>query len=239
MNRDADDAALEAVATLGEKLRRRLYAVVRAARRPVSRDEAAEAVGISRKLAAFHLDKLADAGLLRFRFESGGRVVGRKPKVYEPVDEAFQVSIPPRQYALLAEILAEALVADSAEETARTATMRVAHERGFAIGAREREERRPGRLGAERAMTLTEEILEDYGFEPTRPARDCLRLGNCPFHPIAAQEPELVCGLNLALLRGLTEGLQAQALDAVLEPAAGECCVELRHASAGGAEDTR
>ena len=41
-----------------------LYLIVRSHERPVSRDEAAPAASISRKLAAFHLDKLADRGLL-------------------------------------------------------------------------------------------------------------------------------------------------------------------------------
>ena len=43
------DAA--AVAALDDDLRRQMYLEVRAARRPVSRDEVAEAVGVSRKLA--------------------------------------------------------------------------------------------------------------------------------------------------------------------------------------------
>ncbi|WP_312871805.1 helix-turn-helix transcriptional regulator [Amycolatopsis acididurans] len=233
-----EDEALDAVAVLGEKLRRSLYTLVRDARRPVTRDEAADAAGISRKLAAFHLDKLVDAGLLRSRFESGRRVVGRKPKVYEPVENAIQVSIPPRNYKLLADILVEALLAANADVDARDATMRVSHERGVSLGTTERERRRPGRLGPERALTLTEEILDQHGFEPVRPARDCLRLGNCPFHPIAAREPEFVCGLNLAFVNGLTEGLQVErTLDAVLSPAAGECCVELRHRTSATARE--
>lgn len=215
---------------LGEDVRRRLYEVVRAARRPVSRDEAAAAVGISRKLAAFHLDKLADAGLLRFRFDSrGARTVGRKPKVYEPADTAVQVSIPARRHELLAEILVRAVVSEGERETARTAAVRSAYERGHAVGATERDRLRPSRLGPERALTLAEEILGSFGFEPGRPRQDCVRLRNCLFQPIAAAEPELVCGLNHAFIRGLLEGLKATAVNAVLAPVTGECCVELRH----------
>ncbi|WP_318216156.1 hypothetical protein [Streptomyces sp. SCL15-6] len=61
---------------------------IRRAGRAVTRDEAAAGFGISRKLAAFHLDELVDAGLLRARYEApdGIRKVGRRPKVCEPID---------------------------------------------------------------------------------------------------------------------------------------------------------
>ena len=52
------------VGALDDDLRRRMYAYCRRAGHSVTRDEAAAHVGISRKLAAFHLDKLVDAGLL-------------------------------------------------------------------------------------------------------------------------------------------------------------------------------
>src|SRR4051812_14793052 len=94
-----DPSSLRAFGALGEDQRRQLYGFARAARRPVSREEAAAAVGISRKLAAFHLDKLVDAGLLQRRSLVGGTSrVGRRPKVYEPTDASFQMSIPARRH---------------------------------------------------------------------------------------------------------------------------------------------
>lgn len=91
----ADDG-VEAVAVLADEVRRRLFGFIRRARRPVTREEAAADAGISAKLAAFHLDKLVAAGLLRARYESpaGVRKVGRKPKVYEPAQALIRVSIP-------------------------------------------------------------------------------------------------------------------------------------------------
>src|SRR5690349_15147573 len=101
----AVDPAIKAVAALDDDLRRGMYQFIRGERRPVSRDEAAAAVGISRKLAAFHLDKLVDAGVLRahYRSATGIRRVGRAPKVYEPVDTDLRISIPPRRHDLLAD----------------------------------------------------------------------------------------------------------------------------------------
>ncbi|SED68419.1 helix-turn-helix transcriptional regulator [Jiangella alba] len=224
------EAEISAVAALDEPLRRRMYAFIRQARRPVTRDEAAASAGISRKLAAFHLDKLVDAGLLRAHFQPVGgiRKVGRAPKVYEPARDDVQVAIPPRRHAMLAEVLIDAVLTEGDDETARDASVRVARQHGAEAGAAERARVKPGRLGAERALTLAETLLAGYGFEPSRESPTCVRLRNCPFHPLAARSTELVCGINHAFLDGLLGGLQATRVEAVLAPRPGECCVELR-----------
>jgi predicted ArsR family transcriptional regulator len=224
------DAAIRAVAALDDELRHGMYTFARAAGRPVTRDEAAAAVGISRKLAAFHLDKLVAAGLLRTRYQPAGeqRKVGRAPRVYEPVDTDIRVTIPQREYDVLAGILLDAVLTEGPDETARESALRAAGLRGEELGAAERERTRPGRLGAERALTTAEGVLARYGFEPSRPEPTCVRLRNCPFHPLTAQAPDLVCGINQAFLAGFLTGLRAGPLRAVLAPKAGECCVELR-----------
>jgi predicted ArsR family transcriptional regulator len=223
----ADDlpapSCVAAVAALGDDVRRRLYAFVRAARRPVSREEAAAHAGISRKLAAFHLDKLVDVGLLHATDAVPARRVGRRPKVYAPVDTAVAVSVPARRHEELAEILVDGLRAGTGADGVLAAATR----RGLDLGATERERVRPGRLGAERALGLVAEALRRYGFEPHRDGAGGLRLRNCPFQPLAARAPELVCRVNHALLSGLLNGLQASALTANLVPTPGECCVQV------------
>ncbi len=227
------DASITALAALGDEQRRRLFGYVRHAHRPVTREEAAASAGISRKLAAHHLDKLVAAGLLsaRYRPPAGIRKVGRTPKVYELAGTAISVTIPERRHEILAGILLDAVRTESAGETSRQAAMRSARRRGQQAGAAERNRLRPGRLGAERALTITETILAGHGFEPVRPAPTEMELRNCPFHPLAAQEPELVCGINHAFLAGLLDGLGADALDAQLRPQPGHCCVRLRAAA--------
>ncbi|MTD55686.1 hypothetical protein [Amycolatopsis pithecellobii] len=71
-------------------------------------------------------------------------------------------------------------------------------------------------------------MLHRHGFEPDRISPTCLRLRTCPFHPLAAKAPEMVCGVNHAFFAGLLDGLGATSVQAVLDPRAGECCVELR-----------
>jgi predicted ArsR family transcriptional regulator len=217
------DPAISAVAALDDDLRRGMYAFIRAARRPVTRDEAAAAVGISRKLAAFHLDKLVDAGVLRAGY-AGTHRVGRAPKVYEPVDGDIQVSIPQRRHDLLSGILLDAVLADDGT----TAALRAADEQGRAAGAEARERARPGRLGPERGLTVVFGVVADHGFEPVREEPTRIRLRNCPFHPFARRAPDLVCGINHAFLSGVLAGLRADSVEAVLDPRPGECCVELR-----------
>lgn len=225
--------AITALSALDDDLRRGMYAFIRAARRPVTRDDAAASVGISRKLAAFHLDKLVEVGLLAARYESQDPVrrPGRAPKVYEPVTGTIQVSLPERRHELLAEILAAAVLADPGPGTARDAAMAAAAERGTALGAAERASRRPGRLGLERSLTLAADALGALGFEPERsdPAQVILR--NCPFHPLAAKAPDLVCAINQRFLGGFLDGMGAAgSTRAVLQPDPEACCVRLRAA---------
>jgi predicted ArsR family transcriptional regulator len=222
-------AALRAVAALSDQLRRRMYGFIRRARRPVSREEAAETVGISRKLAAFHLDKLVEVGLLRARYEPVGgiRKVGRTPKVYEPTDAEVHISIPAREHDLLADILIDAVLTQDQDKAGHETALQIARHRGTQLGAAERERTRPGRLSAERALTLATAILARYGFEPDRVTLTLLRLRNCPFQPLASKAPQLVCGINHAFLTGFLDTLQASTLTAVLAPRPDECCVEL------------
>jgi len=226
--RSGADATIQAVSVLSDDTRRRMFAFCRRAGKAISRDEAAAEVGISRKLAAFHLERLVDAGLLRAHYDRAGgiRRVGRAPKMYEPAATDLQVSIPPRRPDLLAEILLDGVLNQddvSPLESARRAAFR----HGKRVGEEERDRTRPGRLSAERALTMSEATLASVGFEPVRPRPGCVRLQSCPFHPLAQSQPEAVCGINHAFVSGVVSGLQATAINAVLDPESGECCVEL------------
>ncbi len=228
-----DAASIAAVAALADDLRRRMYAFIRDTGAPVTRDQAAAEVGISRKLAAFHLDKLVDAGLLRAGAVRAVRRPGRAAKTYEPTDRVVQISIPPRQHAFLAEILLDSVLADDAHANVRQIVLDTAAERGRQLGEIERRQGRPGRLGAERALGLARAFLVRLGFEPAQTVPDQLVLRNCPFQPLAARSTQLVCGINHAFLAGFLEGLGTSSAVAVLEPQPGACCVELRAATSG------
>ncbi|MGW9027246.1 helix-turn-helix transcriptional regulator [Streptomyces sp. NPDC055722] len=226
-----DHTSLTTLAALGDDLRRHMFDFIRQERRPVTREEVAASLGISRKLAAFHLDKMVAVGLLQSRYEAPVGVihkVGRRPKVYEPVAEAIAVSIPERRYGMLADVLTEAVLTEPGGESARDTALRVAYRRGETLGRAQRDQVRPGRLGAEQWLGLAADTLEGLGYEPERSAPTLLRLRNCPFHPLAAKAPELVCAVNQAFLAGYLHGLGSDKTTAVLAPRPGACCVELR-----------
>lgn len=227
------------IAALQDPVRARLYSFIAHQVRPVTREAAATAAGISAKLAAFHLDKLVTAGLLTAGdARPRPRRPGRAPKVYALSAGEWEVSVPPRRYPLLADILVAALA--DLGEPARAAAGLAAADTGRRLGQRTRAERRLGRLGPERALTVTAEVLEDGGYEPRRQAAG-LALRNCPFAQLAASAPELVCSLNDQLITGLLDGLGAQPAlrTTVVRPENG-CCVQIHTAASrpSGTENT-
>lgn len=214
---------IDAIAVLQDPVRRRLYEYVAAQGREVGRNEAAEAAGVARTLAAHHLDKLTDAGLL----ESGSRRLtgrsgpgaGRPAKVYTRAPGERSVSLPARDYRTAAELLAEA-----AEQAGLDA--------GLCTAARRRGEALRGAVppcgGLEEAMVM----LAARGYEPhledaagPEGGAPVVRMRNCPFHAVAERFPPLVCGMNLALLEGLLGA--GGPVHARMDARPGECCVVL------------
>jgi predicted ArsR family transcriptional regulator len=219
--------AVRAVAALDDAQRTRLYRAVREAGAPVTREEAARQVGISRKLAAFHLDRLVDAGLLEASYDRPADAparIGRAPKQYRASDVEVEISVPERHYDVVGEILIDALAVSRPDETPTEAVDRVAYERGYQLGADARATRRLGRLGPERATTVLVELLAGLGFEPASATGRVVQR-NCPFHRLAQRSPTLVCGMNRGLVEGMLDGLGTSRLTAVLGPAKGRCCV--------------
>ncbi|MFJ8627005.1 helix-turn-helix transcriptional regulator [Kitasatospora sp. NPDC093550] len=212
---------IDAIAALRDPVRRRLYEYVAAQGREVGRNEAAEATGVARTLAAHHLDKLAEAGLLevgsRRLTDRSGPGAGRPAKVYARVRAERSVSLPARDYRTAAELLAEA-----AEQAGLDAGLRSA--------ARRRGEALRGSSAPCGGLEEAVDLLAARGYEPRMEDADgaaggarVVRMRNCPFHAVAERFPPLVCGMNLALLEGLlgADGPVRARMDA--RP--GECCV--------------
>ena len=209
------------IAVLDDPVRRSLYDYVSARGDGVSRSEAAAATGIGRTLAAFHLDRLAEAGLVEVTFaRPSGRTgpgAGRPAKLYRRAVTEHQVSVPPRDYRAAAELLAEVVDLTGAEPELQ----RSARNRGAAAGRAAREQA-PGLPDGD----LVTGALSARGFQPYHDRAD-VRLRNCPFLLLAGRHPPLICGMNLALLEGLLAGAGVSGLTARLDPRPGECCVVL------------
>src|SRR5687768_12169853 len=206
------------LSTLGDPTRRSAYDYVSAEGRPVGRDEVAEALGIGRTLAAYHLDRLAKEGLVSVTYarRSGrtGPGAGRPAKLYERSEREVAVSIPPRDYGLAARLLAHAAAHDEQGETRRA--LRAAAEA----------------LGREIAATAlappdVERLLRERGYAPYEDDAGVMRLRTCPFHTVAQSHPEVVCDMNLSLLGSILAGLDTD-VEAVLEPGPGRCCFAIK-----------
>jgi predicted ArsR family transcriptional regulator len=227
---------LDAVASLGEPTRRSLYDYVAGTGGWVSRDQAADAVGLGRGTAAHHLDRLAADGLLEvdYRRMSGrqGPGAGRPAKLYRRARSEFGVSLPPRDYELAGRLLADAVdrarlggtdVQDGLDEVAREEGRRVAEEASARLPGSG-----SGSGPVDVILGVLLGVLAERGYEP-RPADDgTVVLANCPFHQLARQHTDLVCGMNLALLAAAVGDLGETGLAAHLEPEDDVCCVRLR-----------
>jgi predicted ArsR family transcriptional regulator len=223
---DKLEKRLRAVAALNDPTRRKLYE--QAARRPegISRDEAAKVARISRMLAAFHLDRLVEVGLLKatYRRLSGkqGPRAGRPSKLYQRTDRDVQVTLPERRYELVARLFADAI--DQPGESSmvdRVAAAARDFGRRLASGTSRRLRKRSS---AQDRRAALEAVLDDYGFEPYEEA-EVVRLHNCPFDALARDHRQLVCGANLHLMKGLLNGLEMKEAQAQLDPRPGTCCV--------------
>jgi predicted ArsR family transcriptional regulator len=232
VNPNADlDRRIAAVAALDQPLRRDLYRLLAGASGWTTRDDAAAALGIPRSVAAFHLDKLADAGVVEVRFERvGGRSgpgAGRPSKLYRPARDEVIASVPDRRYDLAGSLLATA-VAESAHTGAavRDCLRTAAHTTGRRIGKGAHVAGETATQGDCRAEVIS--VLAPHGYEPVSGADEEIALANCPFHRLAEEQRELVCGMNLDFLRGVLDGLGlGDHLTARLDPAPGYCCVRI------------
>jgi predicted ArsR family transcriptional regulator len=230
-----DDLAerVAGVAALDDPLRRDLYLYVGAQSAPVSRDQASDALGIARHTAKFHLDKLAEEGLLDTSFkrlsERRGPGAGRPTKLYARSSRQLSVTLPERHYDLAGQLLATAIEDAAAQGSTLAAALKVAaSEWGRNVADQARATAGP-RPSPERLFGCTCQALAENGYEPHR-SGGAIVLRNCPFDALAREHTELVCGMNLAILDAAMEQLPEISLAARLEPSPDRCCVVLESA---------
>lgn len=222
------EGGLSALTSLAEPTRRAVYACVASARDWVGRDEAAASLGLERGTAAHHLDRLVADGLLEvvYRRLSGrrGPGAGRPAKLYRRADRTFEVSLPQRDYELAGRLLASAAERSTLDQVdVGQAIDAVARQEGRRIAELVRAKTAEGDGAVRRATTLR--VLTEHGYEPHPEDGGTVVLSNCPFHQLAKEHTQLVCGMNFSLLDALTEA--DGTLIASLEPADGACCVRL------------
>jgi predicted ArsR family transcriptional regulator len=104
---------VERLDALGARELRSTVLLVRAAPTPLTADDVAEQLDISRSVARWRLERLAEAGLVRVEFErrtgQNGPGAGRPAKTYAAAPETSAVEFPRRHYEALVGRLVEAL----------------------------------------------------------------------------------------------------------------------------------
>lgn len=200
---------ISVLGALADPTRRAIYEMVSGAGDWVGRDEVADEMGVARQTAAYHLDRLAEEGLLEVAFArlSGrsGPGAGRPAKTYRRSHREYQLSVPPRGYLTAARIL---LAAARANEQAEQEAESAAREVGAGLGA--------GGL---------DQALIEAGYEPAQEGSE-IRFRNCPFHVLVEEDRPTTCRLNLALVEGMAKGA-ADPRRPRLAPEEGYCCVRI------------
>lgn len=173
----------------------------------VTVDEVAAAQGIHRTVAFQHLEILAGLGLLVRDSRTGFR--GRPARMYRLRGEPAEVSYPPRQYRLLASLLAGAIAAGTEPRRAGKA-----YGHTLASGTRNQGD----------AMARLEPLGARYELTGNQ-----IHAGNCIFREACDSAREVVCGVQAGLLQG---ALAAAGLDRDVTPlgpgAAGGCWFQAR-----------
>jgi predicted ArsR family transcriptional regulator len=224
----ADDR-LAALASLNEPTRRRIYRFVVGQTGAQSRDAVASSLGLARSVAAFHLEKLAEVGLLEYELRRPwgrtGPGAGRPAKFYRRAAAEIGLTVPERHYDLAAHLLARSIEDANARDVPVGDALRsVAREHGRALGSRVQ----PAKgLTRRRQLEWLAGLLAAQGYEPHITGWG-ITLRNCPFHSLTEEHRELVCQMNLELIDALLEGGGLSGASAMLEPAPGRCCVSVR-----------
>lgn len=200
---------------LGDPTRRRVFFAVRTAGDAQTKDDVAHALGIGRRLAGFHLDKLLREGFLAadFRRRNGrdGPGAGRPAKHYRLSAAEVAVTLPERHYELLAGLLLRA-AQDPRGGSPQDALERVGYEFGHELGRAEVATGRDdiGAAGAE-AVGQVARLLSGLGFQARADGEATLRACACPFEELAFDDPGRICGLDRAIWRGLLAAFAPEA----------------------------
>ena len=225
---DAGTDDLAALGVLAEPQRARIYDHLAAADEALTRQEVAGALGMGRTLAAFHFDKLEQAGLIApVPDQAASGRPGRPAQRYRVAREEVSASVPPRRYQLLAEVLLLAAGEQRPGEPLEAAATRVARRRGRDLVV---ELGGAGVRGATARQSVTG-VLARLGYEPSDEGTSVI-LTNCPFHRLRVLDTQLVCSVNDALVAGCLDALGDEAeLTSRLRPCPTSCCVVLERSA--------
>ncbi|HSL72900.1 MAG TPA: helix-turn-helix domain-containing protein [Ilumatobacteraceae bacterium] len=198
---------LDLLKALGDNTRYAIYLELARSPRPLATADISESLGLHPNTVRPHLERMREAGLLDV--EVGGRGdVGRPQHRYSIAAEAPSLGFEPPTMPVLARMV-----------LAMAARLRASADDAEAVGRTEGASRATPYERAPSALEALVSDLDRLGFDPlvTESPDDVdaavIVFGHCPFADLAAQHPDLVCGLH----RGLVAGFVAEMGDAEVD----------------------
>ncbi|HYG59406.1 MAG TPA: helix-turn-helix domain-containing protein [Symbiobacteriaceae bacterium] len=191
---------------LADPTRYNIYQYVLSAPQPLNAAEVAEHFSLHPNVARSHLSKLVDIGLVVASAEKTGKG-GRPGYVYWPSGSAVSLTVPARDFQLLADLLVQSLALTG--EGGMDAIVRIGQTFGKRLGketvqvsdTREQEE----------LIKACSEALHRLGVmtHVTRAEDGSLSmvLKTCGFREVATAHPEQVCLLCKAMVEGITQAV--------------------------------
>jgi predicted ArsR family transcriptional regulator len=197
---------------LGDPRRARIVEELRAAAGGLDATELAGRVGLHPNTVRWHLEILADAGLVGSA-PAPRRSPGRPRILYalepEPAEHGTD------EHRLLATVLTGALA--SADDGAARAE-KAGEAWGRYLLAKGPLARR---IDDGAAVEEVVELLDGQGFEPSVSAGE-IHMARCPFHALAESQPEVVCAVHKGLITGALSAvgsdLEVVELDVFVRP---------------------
>ena len=188
---------------LGDPALRSTVLLVRAAPKPLTADDVAEQLDISRSVARWRLERLVDAGLVAVEFERrngrSGPGAGRPAKTYAAAPETSAVEFPPRRYEALVGRLLDAL-----PQRGRAKQLdRVGYAFGLELGEAAR--LRPGstvRASVERLCRGLGRLGFQAAVESVADDEAVIVSATCPLRPVVVSDTE-ARALDAGMWRGL------------------------------------
>jgi predicted ArsR family transcriptional regulator len=196
---------------LGEGTRVALLGVLEGSSEPLDAHVLADRLVLHVNTVRWHLGVLMDAGLV-VEERAGSGAPGRPRHGYRLAENLSNES----RYGMLAEILVDAL---AHREPDSAGTLEAA---GRARGRMlVRSPLGGGSVDADEAIASIVELLQGFGFQARHEHSkdgDRITMRPCPFGEMAASHSSIVCPVNLGLMRGALDTLDAPVEAISLEP---------------------
>lgn len=202
---------LEVAKALGEETRFDIFRRIASSPEPLSVKELVSQLGMHHSAIRIHLNKLQEAGLIHAKKRHMPGVVGRPQLAFLPSAQALSITLPPRNYELLARLAMDLALAredaESPEDFGVHWGRGYMRESGrFADGPAPLDEALDALMVELRQLGASSNVSRvDDGYQ--------ILETNCVFAELATDHAPLVCSLHQGVMRGMLTEMSADQFD--------------------------